>query len=472
MAATRTILLLDIAGAPLTTATPTFVDYRDKTGTARTPPSNPVHIGGGVYAYTPSSADETVGTIALVDGGAAAFPRRDSKAIYLSDGSNQFWGWHVEDMAGTLWAGSAPTIAFYQDKVGLARTAPSVLAASGAYLWSLTPSAADITAETNARIDSPAGSGWPYFLAATEPIVAAQLPSRVSSYSNQPEVIAARALIDYLRLYLPPKVAEINALRAASLTTPGVGTGLNYGWALTSGMQIKLSAISRDDVGTAVTLPTGAIVSPTTIAAAVNSTPVPGVLASTDPDGRLRLTSTTAPTDGPSIVCVLADATGGNAALGWDAGGEHVMTSPIKPPTYRGIRDGYPTTAPDMGSGFWVILGDRDARPWPSAGEDIRRGECDVHFVVELFKPEANLNAGASREGISACLWAVREVMQTNVGRQLNRGGQGDIIRADIGVTRIAGRPFSFSNTNSPNVICDVAALEITVRTFQRSIGA
>ena len=251
--------------------------------------------------------------------------------------------------------------------------------------------------------------------------------------SNRPEVIAGSALMAYLRLALPAKVAAVNALRAATLQTPVAGT-----WHVTTGMQLKLSATSRAATPTTVTLPTGAAVTVAQLVTAINTAAVPGMTASADGDGRLVLTATTAPTSTASVVALHADTTGANALLGWDAGGETVITSPLRAPTHRGIRDGYPTTAPDMGQGFWVILGDRDARPWPSAGADIRRGECDVHFVVEVFKPEANLNAGSNREGITACVWAIRETLQTDVGRYL--GHAPDVIRCDIGVTRVADR--------------------------------
>lgn len=202
MAATRTFLLLDVTGAPLTTASPTFVDYRNRSGVSRTAPSNPVHIGGGVYAYTPSNADEIAGTVALVDGGSSAYPQRDAKAIYLADSSNQFWAWHVEDTASALWAGGAPTVGVYQDSVGTARTAPSPAAISGAYLWALTPSGADIAAQTTARIDAPAGSGWPYLLAATEIITTGgggSVPATPSPAPSTTVFVAnalARPLID------------------------------------------------------------------------------------------------------------------------------------------------------------------------------------------------------------------------------------------------------------------------------------
>lgn len=471
MVATRSFLVLDINGAPLTSATPTFVDYRDTTGTSRTPPSNPTHVGGGLYAYTPSASDETTGTVALVDAGSSAYPRYVTESIHLATNANQFWAYHVEDQAGALWTGTAPTVGDYRDRLGASRTPPTATVVSGAYLFALTPTAGDVTAETIARIDMPTGAYVAHLKAETMPLVAGSTTiNNVGSIGNSPELVAIAALMAYLRLYLPPKVAEINALRAAVLQTPGVGTGNNVGWLISSGMTLLLTSVSRDDAGTLVTLPTGAAVTALEIATAINAVPVTGILASADETGRLVLTSTTAPTSGASFVGVKADSTGGNAALGFDPGGEHVMTSPIRAPTHRGVRDGYPTTAPDLGQGFWVVIGDRDARPYPSPGQDIRRGTCAVHFVVELFKPEANLNAGKSREAITSCLRAVREVLQTDEGRYL--GHASTVTRVDIGVTRISGRSFSFTNDKSPNVICDVAALEVTVHVFQRTLGA
>lgn len=470
MVAPRSFLVLDINGAPLTTATPTFVDYRDRNGTSRTPPSNPTHLGEGIYSYTPAASDETAGTVALIDAGADAYPRRTVDAIHLSSGTNQFWAWHIEDQNGGLWASTAPTVGSYRDRTGAARTPADIVLLAGAYLFSLTPSSADITADTTARIDMPSGAYVAYLKAETSPLVAVGSISNVGSLGNSPELVAVDALMAYLRLYLPPKVAEINALRAAVLQTPGVGTGTQVGWTISSGMTLRLTSVSREDAGILVTLPTGAAVTASEIATAINAVPVTGILASADETGRLVLTSTTAPTSGHSFVGVKADSTGGNAALGFDPGGEHVMTSPIVAPTHRGVRDGYPTTAPDLGQGFWVVIGDRDARPYPSPGQDIRRGTCAVHFVVELFKPEANLNAGKSREAITSCLRAVREVLQTDEGRYL--GHASTVTRVDIGVTRISGRSFSFSNDKSPNVICDVAALEVTVHVFQRTLGA
>ena len=67
-------------------------------------------------------------------------------------------------------------MAVYQDSAGTPRTPPAIVAVAGAYLWALTPTTADITAQTSARIDAPATSGWPYLLLATEPVVVAPAP--------------------------------------------------------------------------------------------------------------------------------------------------------------------------------------------------------------------------------------------------------------------------------------------------------
>ncbi len=466
MACTRAFLLLDIDGLPLTTATPTFVDYRDKTGANRTPPANPTHIGGGEYAFTPDSTDETVGTVALVDGGATAFPRRHVFPLYEADRTNQFFAWCLEDDGGELWTGTAPTVGLYVSKTGSPLSAPTISSVAGAYLYALTPSASDFGGQVVARLDSPVGANAPYFHAVSLPL-RTTVPA-VPSTGLNPEGLATRHLLDYLRLYLPRKMVELNSLRAAVMMTPGIGTGTQIGWTITTGMKLAI-ATSRSGSGTLVTLPVGAAVTASTIATAINAAPVAGITASADDDGRLVLTSTTAPSaSGDSVVVVAKDTTGGNAALGFDPGGEHVSTSYISPPTWRSVMDGYPVAAPDAKAGMWVIIGDRDSKPWPGPGPDIRRNETDVAFVLEIFRPEANKAPHRSRDAIQTCVRAVREVLQSVDGRQLGRGQVRDIIRVDVLGVRVGGRPFSFSNRESPNVLCDVAAITINVRVFQR----
>lgn len=172
MATTRSLLVLDTAGAPLTAGAPVFLDYRDRSsGAPRTAPAVPVHVGGGVWNFTPSDADESIGTVALIDFGASASPRYATASIFLPNRSNQFWGLHVTDGAGALWTGAAPTIGLYDDWVGTPRTAPAVLAVSGARLFVVAPSAADAAIGVAGRIDGPAGSAQPFWHVTSGPVV-------------------------------------------------------------------------------------------------------------------------------------------------------------------------------------------------------------------------------------------------------------------------------------------------------------
>jgi hypothetical protein len=161
MADARSLTVRDSTGAAVTVGV-TLVEYRDRAGAARTPPAI-THVGAGKWVFVPTDDDETTGTVALVDCGANNLPRRGSVAIHLSDNSNQFWAVHVENPDGTLWAGAAPTVGQYVEADGDARTPPSVVAVAGAYLYAVTPSAADLAAGVEGRIDLPAGASGAYF---------------------------------------------------------------------------------------------------------------------------------------------------------------------------------------------------------------------------------------------------------------------------------------------------------------------
>lgn len=167
MADARSLTVRDSSGAPVTTGV-TLAVYVDTTGAARTPPAI-THVGAGKWMFTPSDADETVGTVALVDCGAGNLPARASFAVHKSDNSNQFWCFQFEDGAGALWAGAAPSSLQYIDPTGAARTPPSLVAVAGAYLYSLTPTGADVTAGIEGRLDAPAGAVPPYWEFSSEP---------------------------------------------------------------------------------------------------------------------------------------------------------------------------------------------------------------------------------------------------------------------------------------------------------------
>lgn len=159
------------SGAPVTGAAAGMtVLARDIAGAVRTAPAV-TELGDGVYQVQPTDADEAAGTALLIDTGVGNEPRRLTATCFLPNKSNQFLAVTVEDTAGALWTGAAPTVGSYRGKDGVTRTPPAVVALAGAYLWALVPSTADIAAEVAARIDGPVGSAQTYFVWDVEPIV-------------------------------------------------------------------------------------------------------------------------------------------------------------------------------------------------------------------------------------------------------------------------------------------------------------
>lgn len=102
--------LFTAGGLPKTDATPTFTAYRNRSGTARTPPEIS-HAGGGVYVFQPSTSDVAEGIAYAIDSGAGAYPERLSGAICTE--AAPFAAVLLTDSAGALWTGAAPTVGFY-----------------------------------------------------------------------------------------------------------------------------------------------------------------------------------------------------------------------------------------------------------------------------------------------------------------------------------------------------------------------
>jgi hypothetical protein len=457
MADARPFLITDSTGAPLTGAAAGMtVLARDVVGGVRTPPAV-TEVGEGVYQVQVTDADETAGTVVLVDTGAGNEPRRLVLTCYKADGSNQFWAVCVEDPSGTLWAGAAPTIGSYRGKDGISRTPPAVVALAGAYLFAVVPTAADITADVEARIDGPAGSAQAYWNGSTEPIPT--LPVIAPSTGMEGEAVVIRALREYLLAYLPGKVAQLNGLRAAALKSATLES-----FTVPASSSLVLAA-DRSSAGTTVALTSG-VRTAAQVAADVNAAAVPGVTATTD-GGRLVLIATATPAqDAPSVVAVKASTV--NPVFGWDLGGEHVITSGLAAPSWRGVVDGWPVTVPDMGRSFWVILGDRNSVP---ISPDVRRDEVLVTLDVTVIKPEANMSPHRSREAISSCVRALRELLTTTDGRYLGRAGAGDVLFTSMSKVNIPGKPFVFSpaqNSAFSGVLFDVASFVLTVKVFQR----
>lgn len=129
-------------------------------------------VGTGQFQVLPSDSDEATGTVLLIDTGVGNEPRRVVFAVHKADNSNQFWAFCVEDATtGALWAGAAPTIGSYRSSAGVSLTPPAFDVVASPYLYALTPSASDVTADVSARIDGPAGSAQDYWTADAQPVV-------------------------------------------------------------------------------------------------------------------------------------------------------------------------------------------------------------------------------------------------------------------------------------------------------------
>lgn len=456
MADARSLTVRDSANAPVTTGV-TLAVYVDTTGAARTPPAI-THIGAGKWVFTPSDADEAVGTVALVDCGAGNQPRRASFAVHLPTNANQFWCFHFEDGAAVLWSGAAPSSLQYVDPAGGARTPPSLVAVAGAYLYALTPTAGDVTAGIEGRLDAPDSAFPPYWEFSSEPVVTSSGGGVLApSIGVEPTAIAARALRDYLLRWLPAKVTQLNALRGAVLKSALVGP-----FSISSGALVLASA--REGATTSVTLPTGAAVTAAQVATAVNAAAVPGITASADGEGRLVLTAA-APTAGvPSAVRVATSTA--NALFGWPQDGQSEVVTALTAPTSKGVMDGWPVSLPDMGRTFAVILGDRKAVPIGG----VRRDQHTVTVDVVVWAADRAAGGHRSREHIQAAARAVHELLSSDDGRTLGRGSVGDVLHVEVSGLSVRGMPFqAFDESKRPvGGATEVASLTVTAKVFHR----
>ena len=458
MSGSKSFELYDATGALAAGAAPTWLTFTDLDGNNRSGPGV-VNLANGSYILTPTDADEAIGCVGVLDCGAGFFPRYIDAAVYKADNSNQFFAFHVEDNTGALWTGAAPTVGKYVSKTGLARTAPAVVAVT-TYLFVAVPTAADIAAVCEIRFDVATGSPPQDFSSCTDAINVPYV-SISPSPGLAPESLAIQALREYLLQYLPARVAQLNGLRSAVLKTPGIGPVT-----IPASASLKLSTVSRKDAPVTVPLTPG-VRTMAQISAEIVAAAVPGLFPSVDGAGHLTLSSASPLTD-HVVLSLQTDTTGANAALGWDAGGEHVVVGQIVAPSFRGVSDGHPVTAPDMGKGMYVILGDRATTLWPDPAGALRRDEAETTVMVEVYRPEMAVSPHRSREAISSCVRAIREVLSTNTGKQLGRASAGDVVFCRITNAKIASRPFSFRDSKTINTLFDVAHLTITVRTFQR----
>jgi hypothetical protein len=275
--------------------------------------------------------------------------------------------------------------------------------------------------------------------------------------SVKAEYLAVDALASWLRLKLPAKVTEINALRAAALRTPSSGN-----FTIPSGAVLKVSLSGKDGPYTSCPLTSG----PRTTTEVVDDINDSLAIAATDGDSRAVLTSTTTPSAGtPSVVSVGPDSTGANLALGWEAGGEYVINTGLVGPGHRGVMDGWPQQL-DAKNSFLVIIGKRSGLP---VAPELRRDETVVTMDLSIFRPASQQENHRSREHIHACVQCVREVLMTDAGRQLGRASTGDIVLVEMGRCSVEGMRFQqYRQGQMFGPSFDSASLTVYAKVFER----
>lgn len=284
--------------------------------------------------------------------------------------------------------------------------------------------------------------------------------------SLRPEALAAAALRNFLLMRLPAQVATVNATRAAVVRAPIAGP-----YTIPASGSLKVSLTDKAGDTTTVALTSGSRTA-AQVAAEVNAA-VTGIAAADD-DGRLVLTSTSAPVIGtPSVMAVGADDTGVNEALGWDVSGEWDVRTALVAPVPKGVCDGMPLMGwfdpAACGQGRVLItIGDRETVP---TGANIRRDEYDVTLDVGVFRVEPLQVVQSTREAIQAALQCVRNVLFADTGRSLGAGGDGGVVVTLERSCRVAGRAFQFRGADgqAASPLFDAANLKLLVRVFGRA---
>lgn len=268
--------------------------------------------------------------------------------------------------------------------------------------------------------------------------------------SVNPEQIAVDALKDWLLGALPARVAALNAANVAVVKSrPGPFT-------LAAG---TLLIGTERGTTTSVTIAGGSYTA-SDLATAINGTPVSGVTASADADGRLVLTASTAPSVGTdSVVCVGAN--DNNAALGWHDAGEYVVRSALVAPDWKQLRDGWPAAPPDgANNSFIIIFEDRTAQ---SVAAERHYREMHTVTVHAMVLAPIGTSEVRDRRRISLAVAAIREALSGDTGRMLGNTSAGAVQLARVTSTAIAGKDLAWRGVPA---LFDVATVVFSVRIF------
>jgi len=218
------VAVWDSSGNPKTDALANglvFVDYRNRSGTARTQPTF-VHVGQGVYRAKPTTGDVAEGIAWVVSTGTGGFPAYWSGAVCTEAAPFAVF-LLTNQSTGALWAGSAPSgLGLYVDVDGNARSAPALSAVHAPYLYAATPTAADLLVGVLGKLSMPAGadpSPVPPFSFVTPTAVAPAASGSAAEPSGLFQGTISYAAVTSRDQYAKPTTGTISTSRARIQST-------------------------------------------------------------------------------------------------------------------------------------------------------------------------------------------------------------------------------------------------------------
>jgi hypothetical protein len=271
------------------------------------------------------------------------------------------------------------------------------------------------------------------------------------------DLIAVRALKEYLLRALPAKVTTLNAVRAAVVKAGKAG---NY--TVSAGMTLQVGT-GRETL-TQVPLTAGARTA-AQVAAEIDAA-VAGVTATADSLGRVVITADNAPVEGTESCVVIgpdnlgasSTATGVNRLFGWNEQGTHCLRSALVAPDTDAVSESSPGHY-DLGRSMWVVMGRRAVEPRENIRSDVYR----VAIAAEILVAEPTGDMRAAVELAESAARAVREVVTDD------RTLDGVVHLTELPSLVQSAETFRFAAAGGSSPLMGVATQAFRIHVFERS---
>ncbi len=259
---------------------------------------------------------------------------------------------------------------------------------------------------------------------------------------------ARTALRSYLLAALPGKMAALNALRAASITSR------IQNFTIPASAVLKLS--TQGAATSSVPLTAG---TRTAAQIVTDITAVLAGIAATDSQGRVVITSATAPSGSPltgtrSQVTLGADTTGANAALGWSVGGNTIIRAPVAAPldmTFPTYEKRHRQFNADGGAPRFELLDFKGQ----TDGRGVKSRETEVRQAIRI------MDTAATEDEVDERVVSLARACQDAIGDDRTLYGQA--IFCDIASFQRLPALYTFGDLGVP---IGVATLDVVVRMY------